>query len=341
MNKERSFEKFCPVKGASDMCSTNTDEETKLSHYEDIRQEFQTAVDCIARCEFIIGALKSQLAAKDKELASKDEMIAGLEEKIVQMSLELATSKAFEDEHRAKMTVSGTSISSADGSHEISDPSSQAQKSSIVRTSSSPSFYDAGKNLAGRQATFNRSPPYAGTKMARRRSDRTSDRLDTLDEAMPSRVPSLGQLFRKPEQSDFPGNTNNESWNLDDSSSNRRLSNLGQLFRKNRNGDQRDCRLKVDFPKVVHDRSKDEVCNIECSQLNGPNLRKVTPVGQSSKSLIGSAVLFPSTFEDIENSLQACDSRDNQNDMTISINRGMKNLQKLECSKLGHSETAW
>ena len=53
----------------------------------------------LVQCESIINTLQEQLT-------SKDEQIASLEEKIVQMSFELASSKAFEYEHRSKSRVS-------------------------------------------------------------------------------------------------------------------------------------------------------------------------------------------------------------------------------------------
>ena len=53
-------------------------------------------------CKATIKSLQKNLEMRDEELAKTIEQIVGLEEKIVQMSLELASSKAFEDEHRAK-----------------------------------------------------------------------------------------------------------------------------------------------------------------------------------------------------------------------------------------------
>ena len=62
-------------------------------------------------CKATIKSLQKNLEMRDKELASwRIEQIVGLEEKIVQMSLELASSKAFEDEHRAKRRVSSSCV---------------------------------------------------------------------------------------------------------------------------------------------------------------------------------------------------------------------------------------
>jgi len=68
-------------------------------------------------CEYIISSLQDKLVIKQ-------ERIGGLEEKLVQMSLELASAKASEDEHRLfrrQMTgVSITSVSSGSSSDECS-----------------------------------------------------------------------------------------------------------------------------------------------------------------------------------------------------------------------------
>ncbi|KAL7473396.1 hypothetical protein ACHAXS_013848 [Conticribra weissflogii] len=55
--------------------------------------KYQAAVNRITECESIISKLY-------EELSSKDEHIATLEERLVQMSIDLATSKAAEDEQR-------------------------------------------------------------------------------------------------------------------------------------------------------------------------------------------------------------------------------------------------
>ena len=61
-------------------------------------------------CKATIKSLQKNLEMRDEELAKRIEQIVGLEEKIVQMSLELASSKAFEDEHRAKRRVSSSCV---------------------------------------------------------------------------------------------------------------------------------------------------------------------------------------------------------------------------------------
>lgn len=59
----------------------------------DILRKYHAALTRISECESIISKLH-------KELSSKDEHIATLEERLVQMSIDLATSKAAEDEQR-------------------------------------------------------------------------------------------------------------------------------------------------------------------------------------------------------------------------------------------------
>lgn len=59
-----------------------------------LRQSHEKALDRIRQYETEVGALRAQLAARD-------ERVAALEEKIVHMSLQLASSRAFEDAHRS------------------------------------------------------------------------------------------------------------------------------------------------------------------------------------------------------------------------------------------------
>ena len=81
MNRESGFEK-CQT---ASIISTANDEETKTRRFDELRQDYENAVDWVAQSESIIKTLQEQLA-------SKDETIASLEEKLVQMALELASS---------------------------------------------------------------------------------------------------------------------------------------------------------------------------------------------------------------------------------------------------------
>lgn len=62
--------------------------------FNELRKYYAGAVECVKQCESIIADLQEQLASKDCHISS-------LENKIVKMSLELASAKAFEDEHRS------------------------------------------------------------------------------------------------------------------------------------------------------------------------------------------------------------------------------------------------
>ena len=62
----------------------------------DLHQNYQNAVDCLVHCEFIMKNLQD-------ELASKDQQIATLEAKLIQTKLELASSKAIQDEQSQQL----------------------------------------------------------------------------------------------------------------------------------------------------------------------------------------------------------------------------------------------
>jgi len=97
----------------------------------DLRQDYTNAVDCLVSCEFIIKTLQQQLAeqlaAKDVELASKDETIASLENKIVDMSLELASTLSREEELQHRLQKSFTETMSATRTRTISRTISSPQ----------------------------------------------------------------------------------------------------------------------------------------------------------------------------------------------------------------------
>jgi hypothetical protein len=97
----------------------NLDESTRTASStdalnSDLRRNYQNAIDCLMHCEHIINDLTSQMT-------KKDELIASLEERIVQMSLELASSKAFEDEYRSKRRISSMDIATDDSENESDD----------------------------------------------------------------------------------------------------------------------------------------------------------------------------------------------------------------------------
>lgn len=68
--------------------------EDAFEDQRDLTRSYTEAVQCLVECESIIGTLTERLA-------SKDEHIAHLESKLVEISFELASLKAFADEHRS------------------------------------------------------------------------------------------------------------------------------------------------------------------------------------------------------------------------------------------------
>ena len=88
--------------------------------FNDLHQDYQNAVDCLTQCDSTIRTMQDQLASKDKQIAS-------LEEKLVQMSFDLASSKALEDEHRllVRKMMSDSSHGNEDNKY---PPSPQVEK---------------------------------------------------------------------------------------------------------------------------------------------------------------------------------------------------------------------
>lgn len=84
----------------STICTMRTNECDEL----DLHQRHQHALDCIKRYEIIFSNLQGNLY-------SRDERIETLEKKIVHMSFELASTKAYEDEHRSTRRSSSSDVS--------------------------------------------------------------------------------------------------------------------------------------------------------------------------------------------------------------------------------------
>lgn len=91
----------------------------------DFVAEYQNAVECLAQCESIIKALQDQLKSKDKQIAC-------LEGRLVQMSLELASSKALEDEHR--QLLKRRTMNYSDESSHSSQTGNKIQEASVLRS---------------------------------------------------------------------------------------------------------------------------------------------------------------------------------------------------------------
>jgi hypothetical protein len=70
-------------------------EEGDFDSQFELRRNYKESVKCVVACETIVDALCERLE-------SKDDWIVYLEKKLVEMSFELASLKAFADEHRSK-----------------------------------------------------------------------------------------------------------------------------------------------------------------------------------------------------------------------------------------------
>eukprot|EP00579_Thalassiosira_antarctica_P001512 CAMPEP_0201874224 /NCGR_PEP_ID=MMETSP0902-20130614/6530_1 /ASSEMBLY_ACC=CAM_ASM_000551 /TAXON_ID=420261 /ORGANISM="Thalassiosira antarctica, Strain CCMP982" /LENGTH=336 /DNA_ID=CAMNT_0048401041 /DNA_START=148 /DNA_END=1158 /DNA_ORIENTATION=- len=152
MNRENSSFEECGQNLMATRGTTNGDEEERVVTVHDRRdsvdfdlcENYQSAIDCIVQCEYIIKTLQEQLASKDERIASKDEKIALkdeqiaskdeqiviLEEKLVRMSFELASPKALPDEqlHRFKSRTSIIENSSVEDKGERDTPPSRQQQ---------------------------------------------------------------------------------------------------------------------------------------------------------------------------------------------------------------------
>jgi len=296
-----------------------------MSDLDGIHQDYQNAVDCVARCEFTIESLREQLVAKDKthqeQMTLKDKTIANLEEKIVQMSLELASSKAFEDEHRAKRRIAYVGINAiseddSDGGALCPSSPSEVNNELMERATSLPVVGDVeNSQLTSGPAALCRSESHAGE---------TGGSQDGPGDSISNRAHSydFGQIFRKSKQDDCSKGLQNESWSVADNNvAPNRLANFGKLFRMNQNrrDQNKGLALREDFPKVDYERR-------DGMDDNGEQ----PPVRRSSRQRRISGVIFPVTSYDC---LQGCD-------VDTSINKGFKNPSKKEWEEFENSVTA-
>lgn len=145
MKRETSGFQECGPNLMAARDSMNRDEEERVAIVDDRRygkefdlcENYQNDADCLIQCEYInsIKTLQEQLVSKDEQLASKDEQIASLEEKLIQMSFELASSKAFQDEqlHQFKRRISSIEYSSVGGKRECAAPPQQQQQQQTTK----------------------------------------------------------------------------------------------------------------------------------------------------------------------------------------------------------------
>lgn len=263
--------------------STSIDEATKLrpnmeysTGTDSLREDYQNAVDCIVYCESIIKSLQEKIDSKDKHISS-------LEEKVVQMSLELASSKAFEDMHRSKRRVSDNDDTSADVSaEERPPPPPQSNKRTIRHVT--PANAGLSSSLCHpappRKTQFSQrsqsTQSIEPSQVAMRRGG-VGGKID-LDDSCSSRLSNFGQLFRRKEP----------AIQEEDNIEGNRLSNFGQLFRRTRVEELEQVRSQTHIDERPRHRA--------------PTTRRRLDRRASSRMHL-SGVLFPVTSEDC---MQGC-----------------------------------
>lgn len=244
----------------------------------DLRRNYQNAVECLIQCESIIAELQGQLA-------SKDQQIHVLEEKIVNMSLELASSKAFEDEHRSNRRKS--SIVLEDDISDDDDESSSKEmgkKQQQRRWSCSISRADSRVDNST-------------TKMNPKQQQQRRPLAVSLGSMMSLDSSSNSMLDESSRTMDFT------AWSTAASSDlpNRRLSAIGQFFRKNKEDGGSEHQAAQDQDKE-EEENQDDTNNATderqgARQRRPPNKRRLQQRMQSSLTLAG--VVFPKSFDEV------------------------------------------
>jgi len=306
------------------------------SRYDELLQNYHDAVGCIKQCETIIRTL-------EEKLGSKNETIATLEEKIVEMSLELASSKAFEDEYRSKRRTLSDIKSVDDGSNDSNNNVSDDEVCPLTPQTDKQLFERANSMGIEEVARPNRRASCAGNPPSRS----TNIPLDNSNSSS-RRLSSFGQLFRKNRnEREFNTSTMSSitdcgdlsmldasSWTsgdgidsrgqqrltFDDSSSSL-MSNFdfGHLFQRKNHASK----ANVNVQKKEDEEGGDED---ERPPRRRPNRSRLQQQG-SSMTLLGSAVLFPVSFEDC---LEGCVERIVDKGLRSSINKGLKILSREE-----------
>jgi hypothetical protein len=162
----------------------------------DQKRNFKEAVQCLVECDAIIGEITERLV-------SKDEQIVELEMKIVDMSFELASLKAFADEHRSKRRSSfvsdtDTNASSSLHSDAVDICGGDNATSPLQVTSSRRHSLPASGIQAYHQERRKWSSSLGSMKCEK--SCVTDDIFGTLDESessMSKLTTNISQFFRK------------------------------------------------------------------------------------------------------------------------------------------------
>ena len=124
------------------ICASNFDVGLNIMNdCEELEKKYQAALERIAHYEYTIETLRQESASYEsaiemlrKKSLSKDKRISSLEEKLVQMSMELAISKAVEDEHRLANRKLIQMHGRNDDNYGFVNGASAPKRSSIVRS---------------------------------------------------------------------------------------------------------------------------------------------------------------------------------------------------------------
>mmetsp|Transcript_11577 Transcript_11577/g.20120 ORF Transcript_11577/g.20120 Transcript_11577/m.20120 type:complete len:423 (+) Transcript_11577:101-1369(+) len=297
--------------------STMSIESNHASTFDRLRKDYDAAVQCLMHCETLINDLQDQL--KDK-----DDHITGLEEQLVEMSLELAAAKAFEDEHKAKRRVSCFSeesdidLSSSFRDEELtkSPPRPEKKNARARRASSLPKHEEPEEHPAGANGER---PQHRKSWWGGNRGDRAQARAQARAARAQARARGRGQAKDQAPEPQAPERTHQTSITLDeatrphefdesyrtaheslgglDESSSSRLSlNIGALFRKNRNNSH----LEEEKGTISEEELQQQQADSSHRSHRVPNRNRRMLVKQKSSFFDeGNGVIFPSSFESV------------------------------------------
>ena len=184
----------------SDSCGLFVDEDAFEGQCDLALRYTEAAQQCLVDCESVLGTLTERLASKDKH-------IVHLERKLVEMSFELASLKAFADEHRSKRrssfscggddTVTTASCSDHPNAAYIrvgDNATSRCQVTSTRRHSIPPSKQEAYRQEMSRWSRSLESLTWEGSS---RTDDLSSDAIDEFGASFSALPNNISQFFRK------------------------------------------------------------------------------------------------------------------------------------------------
>mmetsp|Transcript_38825 Transcript_38825/g.83649 ORF Transcript_38825/g.83649 Transcript_38825/m.83649 type:complete len:352 (+) Transcript_38825:520-1575(+) len=295
----------------------------------DLRQDYENAIKCLIQCESLIGTLHDQLASKDNQIAtlketierispeplqerliSQSDEIARLEDKLVQMSLDLASTKTREDELQHQLKTSFTSISPS-----ISDVISQS--CNIPSTVESKYWPISTSNRRSTHVGGRRSQSRFGSCWRGSDNQLSDCSPKTSFTAATSPVTSAKISFASIE-------SGRQGWALEEPIGMSKLSSFGQFFLKNRS--IKDCQqVQAQDTETVEAAKAERRTNNDFElALRRPASSKRVQLGKSSRSFLETrGVIFPvSSFEVIS---KGCVDRVGINQNAVGCNEGSKN----------------